>query len=92
MFRCIEKLNNQYRFVLMITILFKMSKDKENIHDLSSKNCFEQVDNIEVVPYLNNNGDSLQDILDIVEDNTNDLQKQLISNNNENVFEIEFNK
>lgn len=92
MFRCIEKLNNQYRFVLMITILFKMSKDKENIHDLSSKNCFEQADNIEVVPYLNNNGDSLQDILDIVEDNTNDLQKQLISNNNENVFEIEFNK
>lgn len=78
----------------MITMLFKMSKDKEkeekNIYCLNKKDCFEQADNFETVPYLNNNGDGLQDILNIVENNTTDLQMQLISNNNDNVIEVGF--
>ena len=78
----------------MITILFKMSKDKEkkegNIFNLNQRDYFEQSDNVEAVPYLNNNGDGLQDILNVVESNTADLQMQLNSSNDENVVEVSF--
>lgn len=72
-----------------------MSKDKEkkyekNVYNLSQKDRFRQANNVEVVPYLNNNGDGLQDILNVVENNTNDLQMQLISDNNDNVVEVSF--
>ena len=76
--------------MLMIIISFKMSKNEENIYNLSKKSDFEQPKNIETVPYLNNDGDNLQDILNIVENNTNDLQMQLITDNNENVINVDF--
>lgn len=81
--------------MVMITILFKMSKNKEkeyekNVCNLSQKDHFIQANNAEVVPYLNNNGDGLQDILNVAENNTNDLQMQLISDNNDNVVEVSF--
>ena len=77
----------------MIATLFKMSKDKEkeeeNIFNLNQKDYLQMFD-VEAVPYLNNNGDGIQDILDIVKDNTNDLQMQLISDNDDNVVEVDF--
>lgn len=74
----------------MIILSFEMSKKEENIYNLKDKNYFKQVDNIEVVPYLNNNSDGLQDILNVAEDNTNEIHVQLVSDNDNNIVKIDF--
>lgn len=49
-------------------------------------------DNFEEVPYLNNDGDFIQDIVKEIEKQTEDLQNEFISQDNSNVVSIDFSK
>lgn len=69
-----------------------MSKEEENILDLKNKEKFKIDENLETVPYLNNNSDSVQDILNELESNTTNLQTSFFSKDNENIIDINFNK
>lgn len=69
-----------------------MSKEEENILDLKNKEKFKIDENLETVPYLNNNSDSVQDILNKLESNTTNLQTSFFSKDNENIIDINFNK
>lgn len=60
-------------------------KDKEEID-------FELADNLEEVPYNNNDGDLIQDSLKEIEKQTKNLQNEFISQNNNNVVNIDFKK
>ena len=48
--------------------------------------------NFEEVPYLNNDGDIIQDIVKEIEKQTEDLQNEFISQDNSNVVSIDFSK
>lgn len=48
--------------------------------------------NFEEVPYLNNDGDFIQDIVKEIEKQTEDLQNEFISQDNSNVVSIDFSK
>lgn len=68
-----------------------MSKEEGNILNLQNKEKFKIDENLETVPYLNNNSDLVQDILNEVESNTTNLQTNFFSNDNENIIDINFN-
>lgn len=53
---------------------------------------FSFLDNLEAVPYLNNNSDSIQDELDEIEKNTKNIQNNLIAEGDDNVEYINFIK
>lgn len=53
---------------------------------------FKTFDNFEEVPYLNNDGDIIQDIVKEIEKQTEDLQNEFISQDNSNVVSIDFSK
>ena len=49
-------------------------------------------DNFEEVPYLNNDGDFIQDIVKEIEKQTEELQNEFISQDNSNIVSIDFRK
>ena len=53
---------------------------------------FKTFSNFEEVPYLNNDGDIIQDIVKEIEKQTEDLQNEFISQDNSNVVSIDFSK
>ena len=53
---------------------------------------FKTFSNFEEVPYLNNDGDIIQDIVKEIEKQTEDLQNEFISQDNSNVVNIDFSK
>ncbi|MDR2778307.1 MAG: hypothetical protein LBB13_02275 [Rickettsiales bacterium] len=72
-----------------------MSKEREekNIINLSGLMLSDENYDIEAVPYLNNNGDEMQDILSEVENNTKNLRKDFVpKGSRSNVIKINFNK
>lgn len=69
-----------------------MSKKEENVLNLQNQEKFKIDENLETVPYLNNNSDLVQDMLNEVESNTTNLQTSFFSKDNENVIDILFNK
>ncbi len=48
--------------------------------------------NFEEVPYLNNNSDDIQDIIKEIEKNTEDIQNDFITEDNENIINISFDR
>lgn len=61
----------------------------EDILNMGADN-FSFADNLEVVPYLNNDSDSIQDKLEEVEKNTKSIQENLVSVDEKNVEFIDF--
>jgi hypothetical protein len=61
-----------------------------NIIKLSDTMLPRNLDRIEVVPYLNNDGDEMQDILLEIEFNTECLKNSFMSNNENNLIKINF--
>ncbi|MBO4956368.1 MAG: hypothetical protein J6C50_00835 [Rickettsiales bacterium] len=53
---------------------------------------FKTFSNFEEVPYLNSDGDIIQDIVKEIEKQTEDLQNEFISQDNSNVVSIDFSK
>lgn len=72
--------------------IYKFQDDEceENLIDLGSQNSFDVGRNLETVPYLNNEGDLVQDMLVELETSTLDLQADLFSENDANVLEVDF--
>lgn len=66
-------------------------KENENILSLGKK-VFESNYDVEEVPYLNNNGDTIQDMLKEVQQNTEELTQKIDREDNNNVLQIDFTK
>jgi hypothetical protein len=66
-----------------------MKEDKDNITGLKLNN-FNNFQNLEEVPYLNNDGDIVQDMLKKIEKNTETIQDMFISNSENKVIDINF--
>ena len=68
-----------------------MSKEESNIIQINKKN-FDMSFNSEEVPYLDNEGDLIQDILKEVEKNTEEIEIKINKENSDNICKINFKK
>ena len=67
-----------------------MDPDFEDDFIEMTESDFYFVDNVEIVPYLNNNGDIIQDRLEEIEKHTKSIQEDLISVNEKNIEFVDF--